>query len=194
MRIGREIWRASVDEPQAMLVALYVRDVCGLRPDVDPIIPPLAPAVPRQREVAAGARAEASRQWADLWRGLLAGAIAPMELSPPGFAALASAPTLRELVTGCFDRAVAWSQARKLEHLNLMLGKRGVHVEGDLVRAAKRRLRRPVRPFRLQVTELPVAGAEGRRITADHVVVSRGLLADSAAYRRWLQPVIDELA
>lgn len=41
---------------------------------------------------------------------------------------------------------------------------------------------------------LPVDGAAGRRVSSGHVVVSHALRADEPAYRRWLTPVIREVA
>ncbi|MDF2260210.1 hypothetical protein [Streptantibioticus ferralitis] len=66
--------------------------------------------------------------------------------------------------------------------------------EGDLVRAVEVEIGRRARSFELQVTELPVAGVVGWRVSAGHVVVGRALRGDAVAYRRWLTPVIRELA
>jgi hypothetical protein len=43
---GTTSWRMGTDEPQSLLMALYVRDASALRPQVDPDIPPVEPAVP----------------------------------------------------------------------------------------------------------------------------------------------------
>jgi hypothetical protein len=59
-------WRMGTDEPQSLLMALYVHDACGLHPPVDPDIPPVEPAVPSaSRRLRHGL---ASAQWSDWWQ------------------------------------------------------------------------------------------------------------------------------
>ena len=71
-----------------------------------------------------------------------------------------------------------------------MVGSGRGAVETDLVRDFERRLRRRASGFDLRVDELPVVGVAGWRIGHDHVLITRGLLADPAAYREWLAPVV----
>ena len=69
-----------------------------------------------------------------------------------------------------------------------------VRTERRLIQEVTRRHRwRRLHPFHLQITQLPVAGVQGWRVSEDHVVVTRGLRRDVDAYREWLSPVVDEL-
>lgn len=192
---GSSSWRIEVDEPQVLVVASFVRDAAGLRPEVDPANPPLEPAVaPGPGGSEGDAAAAASAQWAAWWPRLLErGAAALRDLEPPDFPALAGTPALQDLVRARFDDAVAWSGDRRREHAEFARDPRR-NVEGDAVRAAERDLGRRARPFRLRVTELPVAGDGGWVFADDHVVVARALRRDPDAYRRWLRPVVARLA
>jgi len=60
----------SVDEPLMLLVALYVRDVAGLRPPLEYDVPPLDPPVLRE---SGGTDDDGSNQWAVWWQELLRG-------------------------------------------------------------------------------------------------------------------------
>jgi hypothetical protein len=40
---GTTSWRMATDEPQSLLMALYVRDASGLRPQVDPDVTRVVP-------------------------------------------------------------------------------------------------------------------------------------------------------
>ena len=53
-------WRIAVDEPQSLLIALFVRDAAGLRPQIESDIPALEPSVPFNR--ASSSNVTASRQ------------------------------------------------------------------------------------------------------------------------------------
>jgi hypothetical protein len=37
---GTTSWKMGTDEPQSLLMALYVRDAAGMRPRIDPECPP----------------------------------------------------------------------------------------------------------------------------------------------------------
>jgi hypothetical protein len=89
---------------------------------------------------------------------------------------------------------VRWGSDRRREEAEAVERHASVNSEAELVRTVEAEIGRTVRPFVLDVTELPVAGAYGRRVSAGQVVVSRALRADAAAYQRWLLPVIRELA
>jgi hypothetical protein len=79
---GTTSWKMGTDEPQSLLTALYLRDAAGLRPQVDPDLPPLEPAVPFDHELPR-MPSVASDQWADWWRQLLdGGGFWPDQTSP----------------------------------------------------------------------------------------------------------------
>ena len=67
-------------------------------------------------------------------------------------------------------------------------------VESEVVRDAERRLGRRARPFRLQVSVLPVAGSGSWRVAEDHVLVTRSRYFDTRAWRGDLERVVAELA
>ncbi|WP_369394656.1 hypothetical protein AB5J72_49510 [Streptomyces sp. CG1] len=176
------------------MIGLFVRDAAGLRPRAGMDVPPLVPSVETRASLAPLAVPEASVQWARWWDR----AVTRHEGPDRGFLAPESrfggGEELGVLVRECFDDAVRWSSVWGREYAEAMMrGDRRDH-EGDLVRAAETELGRKARPFELHVLELPVAGAVGWRVSERHVVVSRSLREDAAAYRRWLTPVICELA
>jgi hypothetical protein len=60
---GTASWKIGTDEPQSLLMALYVRDAAGLSPRIEPDLRPIEPAVPFDEEQPCAA-AVASDQWA----------------------------------------------------------------------------------------------------------------------------------
>lgn len=215
---GTTSWRIAIDEPQSLLLALYVRDASGLRPEVDPDIPALEPAVPFG-EKASHAPTVASAQWTDWWQLLLEGggfwpehknpsdlarltddpAIQrlfywPSQHMPPDFAGLSRAPELQAFVRKHHKVARVWSEARKHEFLELSSARQRVFLESEIVRTIERRLGRTVRPFALDIRVLPVASVQAWRLSTGRALVSRALFMDRVAYREWLEPMIGELA
>ncbi len=188
---GQPSWRIELDEPVVLVIGLFLRDLVGLRPDTQPALPRLDPAVEPVRQVEGDL---CSQQWALWWRGLLeqgAGALAGN--APPDFTDLAHSPELRELLRSEFRTANDWASQRHREHAQLVLHGPRPGVEGEVVREAERNLGRQAQPFRLRITELPVQGQHGWRLGADDVLVSRSLLTDRDAYRNWLAPVVADL-
>jgi hypothetical protein len=215
---GRTSWRIGTDEPQLLLMALYVRDASGLRPQVDPNIPPLEPAVPLDDRAAAFTRV-ASVQWAGWWHQLLEGGgfwpehkspsdlhrlrqdpeiqrlfYWPSQHLPPDFAGLSSTPELHELVRRQHEAARVWSEARHLEFAALSSARLRVSLESEIVRTVERSLGRTARPFAFDIRVLPVASVQAWRLSSGLALVTRGLFRDRMAYRVWLEPIIGELA
>ena len=147
---GTMSWRIGTDEPQSLLLALYVRDVSGLRPLLDREIPPLEPELPFG-EAPSATDTIASTQWADWWHQLLEGGgfwpdgKHPPDLSrlthdteiqrlfywpsrhqPPDFVGLSDMPELQVLVRNHFDRARVWMEARHQEFGALSSARRRV--------------------------------------------------------------------
>lgn len=183
-------WQVRIDAPQALMVGLYVRDAAGLRPPADVDVPPLVPGVEVRASLVPFASMAASVQWARWWNGelLQAGGGHGRAFCAPD-PEFGDGPELCALTHECAADAARWSSDRKREHARAPRG-----IEGDLVRAVEQELGRKARPFELLVTELPVTGAAGWRLSPGHVVVSAALRNDPVAYRQWLTPVIRALA
>jgi hypothetical protein len=215
---GTTSWRMGTDEPQSLLIALYVRDASGLRPQIDPDIPPVEPAVP-SGEKPSDVDSLASAQWADWWQQLLDGGgfwpdhKSPPDMSrlrhdpelqrifywpsrhlPPDFVGLSGTPELQALVRRHHEAARVWSDARKPEFFALSTARKRVSLESEIVRTVERGLGRTARPFQFDIRVLPVASVQAWRLSSGHALVTRALFRDRAAYGKWLRPIIEELA
>jgi hypothetical protein len=215
---GTTSWRMGTDEPQTLLIALYVRDTSGLRPQVDPDIPLVEPAVPFG-EKRAPVDSLASAQWADWWQLILdGGGFWPDHKSPPDmsrlrhdpelqrifywpsrhltpdFVGLSGTPELQALVRRHYEAARVWSEARKHEFVALTAARQRVSLEWEVVQTIERGLGRKARPFELDIRVLPVEAVQAWRLSPKRALVSRALFRDRAAYREWLRPIIEELA
>jgi hypothetical protein len=207
---GRTSWRIGIDEPQPLVIGLFVRDVSGLTSS-HVWLPHSVPATPRANGEGSE---EAARQW-DLWwdRALLFDwtmegqsqeQLGALWWTPPDFDSLRSTPALQAVVARHFSDAVAWSRDRKREHVELMIGTpdprpfrrgrsgRGL-VETRLVADLERNLGRRARPFQLRINKIPVAGKELWQLDAHHVLLTAELLRDSDEYRRHITPVLQAL-
>ncbi len=174
--------------PQALLLALHLRDAAGLRPPVSPAVPDLPPLDPPVRRAPGlPGSEEAGRQWARWWAGAFPGGPEALtSLLPPTFPGLRGTPELRGVAELGIDEAVAWAErARRLE--------RRVHAdvpvalfETTLLARVERELGRRLRPFALDVVVLPVRGAAAWETPAGPVI-SLALRADRDAYLAWLR-------
>ena len=199
-----------------MLAALYVRDAAGLRPQIDPYVPRLEPAVPSGTEPLPD-EAVSSAQWAAWWRQLLQGGgfwpegknasdLHDLRNDPelqrlfywptPDLAAAvpSDAPNLQALVRRHQEAARIWGEARKHEFIALSVTRQRESLEWGVVQRVETGLGRKARPFAFDVRVLPVAAKEAWRLSPGRALVSRALYRDRAAYLEWLQPIIEELA
>jgi hypothetical protein len=215
---GTTSWRMATDEPQSLLMALYVRDASGLSPQVDPDIPSLEPGVPF-REKPSPVDRVASAQWGDWWQQLLDGGgfwpdhKSPPDVSrlradpelqrifywpsrylPPDFVGLSGTPELQALVRRHYEAARVWSDARKHEFVALSTARQRVSLESEVVRTVERDLGRAARPFAFDLRVLPVASVRAWHLSPDRALVTRALFRDRAAYGKWLRPIVLELA
>lgn len=204
---GPASWRIDVDEPQPLVIGLFVRDAAGLK-SRHTWLPHCAPAIARANSEGSE---EAAHQW-DLWwdrslsnnwngPDLSQEQLAAMWWLPPDFESLQSAPALQEVVARHFENARQWGRDRKREHIELMIGTpdprpfhrgrtgRGL-VETRLVADLGRDLGRGVEPFLLRITEIPVAGKELWQLDPHHVLLSAELLCDFDEYRRRITPAL----
>jgi hypothetical protein len=192
-------WQISTDQPQHLVIGLFIRDVAGV-PSRNSWLPPASPTVPRAGDQAPDA---AGLQWDDWWTQAVLeedqanGADWPPDLSswwaPPDFGSLHAAPELQEIVAAHFLDAVRWSNDRHQEHGATMQRSVSGLFGTKLVRSMERVLARTARPFHLRITEIPVLGQQLWKLRPDHVLVSSALLRDTAQYRQQLIPVVEAL-
>jgi hypothetical protein len=208
---GRTSWRIVIDQPEPLVMGLFVRDVAGLKTRHS-WLPHCAPDIARDNGEGSAA---AAHQW-DLWwdrsistnrngpdqsQDLLAG----MQWLPLDFESLQSAPALQEIVARHFDNARQWATDRQQDHIELMIGSpdprpfhrgrrggRGLE-ETRLVAGLERNLGRRAQPFQLRITVIPVAGKELWQLDPHHVLLTDELLRDSAEYRARITPVVQSL-
>lgn len=191
-------WQFGVGEPQHLVLALYVRDAAGLTPAIDPVIPPLRPAVAARPElVQEGERAAVTGQWESWWQHLWSiEDVARTSLLPEHVPDVGK-HALHQVVQALWSDAQEYCAARKQEHIAYRRTMRLPHQTPEasvLATATRRRGLRRRRPVRLRVSELPVATAQGWHRRPGHVVVTRPLHHDVEAYQRWLRPVVEQLA
>ena len=209
---GTERWKVTIVEPEALRIALYVRDIEGLTPTTHPDIPPLDPAVDvwpvwsrrPQPLPATGSRLPGGRdvdpliaagEWARWWRHALElGTSAIDELKPPGFPALAGVPDLRALMQRHFANASLWSDG-----LNDDPRIRSAHTAPGLglnamIKDLPATLGREPHPFTLRITVIGVRTKHAWVMAPDHLMLTRHLVADLDNAVDWLRPRILSLA
>lgn len=192
-------WQISTDQPQHLVIGLFIRDVAGV-PSRTSWLPPASPTAPRAENQAPDV---AGLQWDHWWNQAVLEANQandgdwPPDLSswwtPPAFESLHAAPELQEIVAAHFFDAVRWSNDRHQEHGATMQRSVGALFGTKLVRTMERALARTARPFHLRITEIPVLGQQLWQLRPDHILVSSALLRDTAQYRQRLMPVIEAL-
>lgn len=202
---GRESWKISIDEPQVLRIALYLREVFALEPHTDPEIPPLdppasawpawvrRPADPEPPPMTQLELAAASVQWARWWRHAVdAGAPALRELAPP-FKAFRQLPELRALLTVGYPNALQWTTAfgddPRVKRDILAPGTRLTELVCELEQAAGR----SARPFELRITVISVATKHAWVLNPGHLLVTHRLIHDDENMIDWLRPQIREL-
>lgn len=191
--VGPPPWMMRVQCPYRLMIGLFVRDAAGLNPPAAIDLPRLVPDVELRASLAPLAVPAASEQWARWWRRELARQEGPERGFAVPDARYGDGEELDALVHACLDDARRWSADRKREVSEAHLSSGYPDVESELVRAVEEEVGREARPFRLDITELPVAGTAGWRVSEGHVVVSHALRTDAAAYREWLAPVVRDL-
>ena len=211
---GTERWKITIAEPEALRIALYVRDVAGLHPVTDPQIPPLDPPADvwpvwsrRPVEVPQfGWRAAARRprRRSEIAAGPVGALVddtpwrsAPSAIDdfrPPAFLALAGVPDLRALMQRHFYNASLWSDGLnddpRIRARPIGPGHRpqrpGEGPAGILGR-------RPP-PFDLRITVIGVQTKHAWVLAPDHLLLTRHLIADLDNALDWLRPRILALA
>lgn len=210
---GTDRWKIIITEPEALRIALYVRDVAGLEPVTVPLIPPIDPPTDvwpvwsrRPIEVQSGGGVRllggrdinveiAAGQWARWWRRALdLGTSAMDDLRPPAFSALVGVPDLRVLMQRHFYNANLWSDAINDDPRSKgVLSHTGIGLN-NLVHDLPTILGRRPRPFALRITVIGVQTKHAWVLAPDHLLLSRRLMADLDNALDWLRPRILALA
>ncbi|WP_029136508.1 hypothetical protein [Nakamurella lactea] len=202
---GRESWKISIDEPQVLRIALYLREVCALTPHTDPDIPPLdppasawpawvrRPADPDLPELAPLERAAASVQWTRWWNHALdIGAPALRDLAP-GFKQFRHLPELRALLVAHFPNALVWTTAfgddPRVKRDILAPGTRLTELVNDVERSAGR----AAKPFELRITVISVQTKHAWVLGPGHLLITHRLIHDDENMLDWLRPQLREL-
>ena len=187
---GRPSWQITMDDPQVLAVALYLRDVAGVAQSATPVgLSEVVPAVTAAGTVPAVP--EVSAQWNTWWtRAVATGPQALSELEPPDFPAFAGTPALRDLLRMHFHAALRWSSelGRSTAH-----AARGGLPLGELVSEVEQRTGRAARPFSLRLDVVPVAGRQMWTMGPTHVLVSSALPNDPDLLVAQLRPVVETL-
>ena len=207
----RASWQIVIDQPEPLVIGLFVRDVAGLKTR-HTWLPHCAPGIARDNGEGSAA---AAHQWELWWDRSLSTTwnrtdqsqdpLADMRWLPPDFESLKSAPALQEIVARHFDNARQWATDRQQDNIELMIGtpdprpfhrgrRRGRDLEETrLVAGLERNLGRPAQPFQLRITVIPVAGKELWQLDPHHILLTDELLRDSAEYRARITPVVQAL-
>jgi len=210
---GTEQAKIVIAEPEALRIALYVRDVAGLHPVTDPAIPPLDPPADvwpawsrRPIEVPEGGGVRllrgrapdltiAGTQWARWWKHALEiGSSAIDDLKPPDFPALAPVPDLRVLMQRHFHNASLWSDGLSTDPRYKRAHSAPGRGLNALVRELPMILRRTPLPFTVRITVIGVQTKHAWILTPDHLLLTRHLIADLDNALDWLRPRIIALA
>ncbi|GGM03986.1 hypothetical protein [Nakamurella endophytica] len=206
---GTERCQIAVEEPLELVVALYLREVEALSPELPYELPPVEPAttvwpvwarrapVGWQPPVLGSSGLvdprQAAAEWAEWWTGLLQGEAACSELRPPTFREFRARPSLRVLLQRHHEAAVRWSEAildDPRSKRELTAARPGM---GRLVRRLLSEVAGPA-AFRLRLTVVPVRAKHAWPLAADHVLISLRLLADIDNVLDWLWPRLRGLA
>jgi hypothetical protein len=196
---GRDRWKILLEEPAVLQIALYLRDVAGLQPQVDPDIPPLDPPASvwpawvrrpsgSDRPPPAVDPVAAAAQWARWWTHLLqAGQSAFSELRPPNFRAFSGVPELRDLLCHHWWDAEAWTDGLHDDPRRRRDLSGPWRALGGVVQELEQERGGSAADFQLRVTVIPVVGKRGWILRPDHLLVTRPLMADQDNAVDWLR-------
>ena len=200
---GQPEWTIREDAGQAVLVALYVRQVLGIRsPDELPALRRVPAAAISGRSDAAQATLE--REWREYWAMTVEPqahpSLVPLELLD-GFETLVALPVdgagaLREAMAAHADDAVDFAREAHGRYFREAAARPGVSYRAyaSAIAAHERSVGRRAHSFELNVQVLPLAQRGVWWIGSLTVAVTDGLRADVAAFDTAIHPIIAELA
>jgi len=185
-------WCITVDTSEAMLVALYLRDVAGLAgaglPALPPARPKIRPASPHQLTADVGGECALRAEWEAWWHQLVRGTGGIPDDDFPG------SPALSRLLRAHRGSALDWARERSEEYRSQSLPvSQGHQMLKLLVEDRLLAVGSPAEPMVLSVIELPLAEHRAWFVEPGTLLMSRGLANDVATYVTYVQPVIELL-
>lgn len=199
---GAPEWLIREDASQSVLLALYLRQVLGIRsPDE---LPHLRGIPPRANDRADEAQALLERQWREYW----AMTVEPQAHPSPipldlvdGFDTMVALPTegsdvLRAAIAPHAAEAIAYSQSAHSRYAKDAAAKPGVSYRAyaSAIAEHERQVGRRAHSFELNVQVLPLAQRGVWWIGSLTIAVTDGLRGDVVAFDAAIHPIIAELA
>ena len=199
---GAPEWLIREDAGQPVLLALYLRQVLGIRsPDE---LPHLRGIPPRVNDRGEESQALLERQWREYWAMTVEPQAhpspVPLELID-GFETLVALPAegadvLRTAIAPHAAEAIAYSQSAHSRYAKDAAAKPGVSYRAyaSAIAVHERQVGRRAHSFELNVQVLPLAQRGVWWIGSLTIAVTDGLRGDVVAFDAAIHPIIAELA
>ncbi|MET0829910.1 MAG: zinc-binding alcohol dehydrogenase [Microbacterium sp.] len=199
---GAPEWLIREDASQPVLLALYLRQVLGIRsPDE---LPHLRGIPPRVNDRTEEAQALLERQWREYWAMTVEPTAhpspVPLELVD-GFETLVALPSqgsdvLQEAIMPYAGEALAFSQSAHERYRKDSAAKPGVSYRAyaSAIAEHERQVGRRAHSFELNVQVLPLTQRGVWWIGSLTIAVTDGLRGDVVAFDAAIHPIIAELA
>lgn len=194
-------WNITVDTSEAMLMALYLRDLTSLEgagmPPLSAAKPYVHPADAGRLTAPVGGSATLRTEWETWWESLIRGNSPDLEeMVPPEFPAFRGMPALQRVMQAHYGSALAWTEERRAEYEQLCEAREatGKHrILGQLIEDREMELGRNARNFELNVIELPLSEPRAWYVEPDKLLMSQELVDDEPMFRSFVQPVVEML-
>jgi hypothetical protein len=197
---GAPEWLIREDASQPVLLALYLRQVLGIRsPDE---LPHLRGIPPRANDRSEEAQAQLERQWREYWAMTVEPqahpSAVPLDLVN-GYATLLARPTegaeaLKGAVTPHAAEAVAFAQSAHARYRRDAGSGTAYRAYASAIAEHERQVGRRAHSFELNVQVLPLSQRGVWWIGSLTVAVTDGLRGDVVAFDAAIHPIIAELA
>lgn len=199
---GTPEWVIREDASQPVLLALYLRQVLGIRsPDE---LPHLRGILPRVNDRNEDAQALLERQWREYWAMTVEPQAHPSSIPlslVDGFETLVALPetgseVLCAAITPHAAEALAYSQSANAHYSRDAAAKPGVSYRAyaSAIAVHERQVGRRAHSFELNVQVLPLAQRGVWWIGSLTIAVTDGLRGDVVAFDAAIHPIIAELA
>jgi hypothetical protein len=199
---GTPEWVIREDAGQPVILALYLRQVLGIRsPDE---LPQLRGITPRANQRDEAAQALLERQWREYWAMTVEPQAHPSQVPldlVDGFETLIALPVegaevLRDAIAPHAVEAVAYSQSVNARYAKDAAAKPGVSYRAyaSAIAEHERQVGRRAHSFELNVQVLPLTQRGVWWIGSLTIAVTDGLRGDVVAFDSAIHPIIAELA